>query len=241
MCQQVHESTPSQGTEHLEAGIGRGRIVRAISGTILAPLLQLRWPGRSEAALAEISPPPPGQASMRTLHDSELAVAIYPTFNYNALGGGGLAAARQDGDIVHLTFDPATLNIPDVNYRNTTFMGVPMAPPFSIAVHPRKLEGWVDRKSGKAELTFLADFMFTAGPLYKAPPLVVTTLLTTETVKGDVQGGTGKRMDEDGFAKLVGVARLDPTHDVLLDKFLMLPNDCKAVMSCQFAFNPASA
>lgn len=77
---------------------------------------------------------------MRTLHDSELAVAIYPTFNYNALGGGGLAAARQDGDIVHLTFDPATLNIPDVNYRNTTFMGVPMAPPFSIAVHPRKLE-----------------------------------------------------------------------------------------------------
>jgi hypothetical protein len=25
----------------------------------------------------------------------------------------------------------------------------------------------VDRKSGKAELTFLADFMFTAGPLYK--------------------------------------------------------------------------
>lgn len=61
---------------------------------------------------------------MRTLHDSELAVAIYPTFTYNALGGGGLAKATQDGDIVHLTFDPATLNIPDVNYRNTTFMGM---------------------------------------------------------------------------------------------------------------------
>ncbi|EIE27029.1 hypothetical protein COCSUDRAFT_83588 [Coccomyxa subellipsoidea C-169] len=105
---------------------------------------------------------------MRTLHDSELAVAIYPTFTYNALGGGGLAKATQDGDIVHLTFDPATLNIPDVNYRNTTFMGVPMAPPFSIAVQPRKLEGFVDRKTGKAELTFLADFLFTAGPLYKA-------------------------------------------------------------------------
>lgn len=77
---------------------------------------------------------------MRTLHDSELAVAIYPTFNYNAVGGGGLAKAEQDGDVVHLTFDPATLVIPDVNYRNTTFMGVPMAPPFSIAVKPRKLE-----------------------------------------------------------------------------------------------------
>lgn len=103
------------------------------------------------------------------------------------------------------------------------------------------LQGFVDRKTGKAELTFLADFFFTAGPLYKAshfflqhvmkewklmqgscivsyvalssacqhdfsvmmqaPPLVVTTLLTTESVQGDVQGGTGKRMDERGFAK----------------------------------------
>ncbi len=28
------------------------------------------------------------------------------------------------------------------------------------------LQGYVDRSTGKAELTFLADFMFTAGPLY---------------------------------------------------------------------------
>lgn len=215
--------------------------MRALSGTILAPLLQFRWPTKAEAMAAEIIPPPPGKASMRTLHDSELAVAVYPTFSYNAVGGGGLAKAEQDGDVVHLTFDPATLVIPDVNYRNTTFMGVPMAPPFSIAVKPRKLEGFVDRKTGRAELTFLADFLFTAGPLYKAPPLVVTTLLTTESVQGDVQGGTGKRMDEQGFAKLVGIARLNPTKDVLLDRFLMLPNDCKAVMSCQFAFNPIAA
>jgi len=30
---------------------------------------------------------------------------------------------------------------------------------------------------------------------------------------------------------------LEPTKDVLLDKFLMLPNDCKALMSAQFYFN----
>lgn len=77
---------------------------------------------------------------MRTLSDSELAVAVYPTFSYNSVGGGGLATAREEGSIVHMTFDPSTLSIPDVNYRNTTFMGVPMAPPFSIAVKPKKLE-----------------------------------------------------------------------------------------------------
>ena len=77
---------------------------------------------------------------MRTLSDSELAVAVYPTFSYNSLGGGGIATAREEGSKVHMTFDPSTLSIPDVNYRNTTFMGVPMAPPFSIAVKPKKLE-----------------------------------------------------------------------------------------------------
>ena len=77
---------------------------------------------------------------MRTLSDSELAIAVYPTFSYNSMGGGGLATAREEGSVVHITFDPSTLSIPDVNYRNTTFMGVPMAPPFSIAVKPKKLE-----------------------------------------------------------------------------------------------------
>lgn len=77
---------------------------------------------------------------MRTLEDSELAISVYPTFSYNALGGGGVAAAKQSGNVVHLVFDPASVNIPDVNYRNTTFMGVPMAPPFNISVHPKKLE-----------------------------------------------------------------------------------------------------
>lgn len=88
---------------------------------------------------------------MRTLSDSELAVSVYPTFAYNALGGGGIATAEQHGNIVRLTFDPAAVNIPDVNYRNTTFMGVPMAPPFSIAVQPKQLE-----VSTKADFTCIS-------------------------------------------------------------------------------------
>ena len=39
--------------------------------------------------------------------------------------------------------------------------------------------------------------------------------------------------------RLVGIARLEPTKDMLLDKFLRLPSDCKALMSAQFAFNPS--
>ncbi|CAK0735881.1 hypothetical protein CVIRNUC_000655 [Coccomyxa viridis] len=224
-------------------GLGRKQFLKALSGSLLAPFLSLRWQGSANATtqLSRFPEPGPGQVSMRTLSDCELAVAVYPTFSYNSIGGGGLASATQEGSVVHIQFDPSTLKIPDVNFRNTTFMGVPMAPPFSIAVKPKKLEGYIDRKTGKAELTFLADFMFTAGPLYSAPPLVVTTNLTTESVQGKTQGGQGQRMDQDGFAKLVGIAQLEPTKDVLLDRFLMLPNDCKALMSAQFAFGSATA
>ena len=41
--------------------------------------------------------------------------------------------------------------------------------------------------------------------------------------------------------RLVGIAELEPTKDVLLNKFLMLPNDCKALMSAQFAFGSSMA
>jgi hypothetical protein len=34
----------------------------------------------------------------------------------------------------------------------------------------------------------------------------------------------------------VGVARLAPVNDLLLDRFLGLPTDCMAVMSSQFVF-----
>ncbi len=36
--------------------------------------------------------------------------------------------------------------------------------------------------------------------------------------------------------RLVGVARLAPVNDLLLDRFLGLPTDCMAVMSSQFVF-----
>ena len=35
----------------------------------------------------------------------------------------------------------------------------------------------------------------------QAPPLVVTTNLTTESVQGKTQGGRGSRMDKNGYTK----------------------------------------
>lgn len=72
-------------------------------------------------------------------------------------------------------------------------MGAPMVPPFRIKIKPVKLEvvwdfvflvvtcaflnhttdedellqGEINRSTGEAALEFVADFMFTAGPLYK--------------------------------------------------------------------------
>ena len=43
----------------------------------------------------------------------------------------------------------------------------------------------------QVELEFSADFMFSIGSLYRAPPLVVDTLLTTEVAKGHMRQGEG--------------------------------------------------
>lgn len=57
----------------------------------------------------------------------------------------------------------------------------------------------------QVQLDFKAEFFFTASlfgwPLYSAPPLKVTTRLTTETAKRRQLGGEGSRMDANGYAR----------------------------------------
>eukprot|EP00891_Asterochloris_glomerata_P001100 jgi/Astpho2/1100/e_gw1.00020.34.1_t len=175
------------------------------------------------------------QVTMQTLADSELGVSRYPIFSYDSRGGGGLAKAeKRPGNKLFVSFDLAQLSIPDVNWRTAKFLGVPMAPPFRML-----LQGTIDRETGQAELEFIADFMFTAGFLYKAPPLKVTTNLTTEHVKGTVREGDGKRLDNQGYSRLVGVATVPKTGSTPIDKFLSLPNEAYAVMSSRFSFHAA--
>ncbi|KAL4458075.1 hypothetical protein ABPG75_012940 [Micractinium tetrahymenae] len=174
---------------------------------------------------------------LRTLSDCKLAVSVYPMFAYNAAGGGGNGSVSPgDNGLLRLVFDPASLDIPPINYQHASILGVPIPPPLNIAIVPQRLEGTLDPATGRVDLDFLASFEFTAGPLYTAAPLTVTTTLTTESSDGQLRHGTGQRLAADGRAKLVGVARVPTTGDAFLDTFLMLPTDCLAVLSAELKF-----
>lgn len=180
------------------------------------------------------------QIGMRALKDSQLAVSVYPTFTYDASGGGGIADTHDlGGGRLHVKFDAKTLYIPDVYYKTAKFLGAPMVPPFRIKINPVKLEGEINRTTGEAALEFIANFMFTAGPFYKAPPLHVVTNLTTEEVQGSRRNGKGSRLDADGFSRLVGCATVPKTDSWPIDKFLRLPDETFAVMVAQFVFPAA--
>jgi hypothetical protein len=88
----------------------------------------------------------------------------------------------------------------------------------------------------QVELKFQAQFFFSAGNLYRPPPLLVNTLLTTESAQGEIRGGQGSRLDSKGNCRLVGVARLAPIDDLFMSTFLTLPSDCLADLSANFAF-----
>jgi len=179
---------------------------------------------------------------IRTLPDCELAVSIFPSFAYNAGGGGGAgtAAPLPGADAaIAVQFDPTTLRIPDLNFGTASIFGLPIPPPLNIAIQPKRLAGTVQPASGIVQLDFDAEFRFTAGPLYAAPPLLVRTTLTTESSSGEIHAATGRRMAPGGgAARLVGVARVPRVEggDVLLNAFLQLPTDALAVLSCEFEF-----
>jgi hypothetical protein len=186
-----------------------------------------------------VSPKTISQVVLNTLSDCQLAVSIYPTFGYNAAGGGGTGTVTQDpvSGLLNIVFDAETLVIPPITYATSTVLGIPIPPPLKIAIIPKTLEGTINPETGEANLTFLAGFEFTAGPLYTAPPLVVSTTLTTEQSSGPIRSGTGERLTADGKAKLVGVARVPKTGDGFLDGFLMLPTDALAVLSADLKFS----
>lgn len=64
------------------------------------------------------------------------------------------------------------------------------------------VQGWIDKDNGEVRLDFIANFNFSSAvPRYRAPPLVVRTVLTTEDVQGERFLRRGKRLDENGYTK----------------------------------------
>lgn len=174
--------------------------------------------------------------SLRTLANGSLAIAAYPSFRYDAGGGGGagwLAEADAAGEQA-LHFDPAGLLIPSLSWRTARFLGLPLPPGLEIAIVPERLEGSFHAPTGAITLHFDARFRLSAVGLYRAPDLVVATTLTTGSVQGRRHSGRGQPLDAAGRAVLVGVAPIAPSGDPLLDRFLGLPDEALARLICRF-------
>ena len=61
---------------------------------------------------------------MESLAGCQLGISIYPTFSYNASGGGGIASATQSAENpsrVDVVFDPKAVTIPDVSSSNVIY------------------------------------------------------------------------------------------------------------------------
>ncbi|XP_059629365.1 uncharacterized protein LOC132271886 [Cornus florida] len=177
-----------------------------------------------------------------TLSGCKLGISRYPDFEYNAEGGRGTGTGTKiidddfDGEI-SVCFDLKALYIPPLMSSTTRFLGLPLPPFLKIHIVPELLQGRIDRESGKVDLEFKAKFWFSVGSVYKAPPLVVATVLTSEESKGTLRSGRGERLDKEGRCRLVGVATVQPIDDFLLDSFLALPTECLAILNAMISFS----
>ncbi|CAN7046099.1 hypothetical protein IGI04_008545 [Brassica rapa subsp. trilocularis] len=178
--------------------------------------------------------------SFKTIGTGKLSISRYPDFEYSPQGGSGSGTARcidADGcdknrtsnSELSVSFDVGTLYIPSLTNQTTKFLGLPLPPFLKIDIAPEMFQGTIDQDSGKVELEFTAKFCFTAGGgIYRAPPLVVKTVLTTEESIGEKKRGRGERMDGEGKCRLVGVARVETVDDLFMNTFLSLPSECLA-------------
>ncbi|PSS32404.1 Auxin transport protein like [Actinidia chinensis var. chinensis] len=192
--------------------------------------------------------PETGEYSVKfkTREGCKLGISRYPDFDYNAEGGTGDGTVttkidEDDSNIgeVSVSFDLERLYIPPLMSATTRFLGLPLPPFLKIDVVPELLQGIISRKSGKVDLQFKAKFWFSIGSIYRAPPLLVETVLTSEESKGRLRSGTGERLNEEGKCRLVGVATVDPIDDPFMDSFLRLPTECLAVLNATISFSAA--
>ncbi|KAL5173797.1 putative pentatricopeptide repeat-containing protein, mitochondrial [Glycine soja] len=173
--------------------------------------------------------------SFKTEKGCKLGISRYPDFEYDAEGGMGTGVGAKvtennnpANNDLPVSFDLETLYIPPLTSSTTKFLGFPLPPFLKIDIVPEAFHGSINQESGKVDLEFKAKFLFSAGSLYKAPPLMVKTVLTSEETKGTMRSGRGKRLDKEGKCRLVGVATIDPIDDFFMNSFLGLPTECLA-------------
>lgn len=196
----------------------------------------------------------PNAARLSTLSGCGLRISVYPPFSYDASGGGArvgtVGGASEDIEGKSpLSFDPRAVSIPALDFRTTKFLGLPLPPGLRIEIEPLRLSGWVRRATGEVSLDFEARFSFSAFGLYRPPPLLVSTTLTTgeaKRSKSDKEkggssrlSGRGEALKENGRVALSGVAVVEPVGDFLLDSFLMSPTECLAELRAELELGSA--
>ena len=172
---------------------------------------------------------------LKSLEGCRLKIGSYPTFFYNGLGGGGKGTLlpSKKNNILYLSFSSKTFSIPPITSQTTKFLGLPFPPGLKIEMFMDRLEGTIDRNSGKILFKFAAKFVFSIGAMIKFPDLLVKTSLKTGKVKGKLHQGEGHVIQKNYTTKLVGISRIPKTGNKILDSFLGLPNEALAELKCE--------
>lgn len=195
--------------------------------------------------MAEPAGPVLQRWQLTTLAGCQLAIGRYPRFAYNASGGGGLSqpqAAASPGSATGLAFAADALNIPPLDWRSTRFLGLPLPPGLSITIVPEQLQGELDATGQGVELQFRARFRFRLSfgrvCLYAAPDLLINATLQSGPCQGERHRACGRPRGSGGETRLVGVARVEPSGDAWLDRFLGLPDEALAELHCRLTPQP---
>jgi len=172
---------------------------------------------------------------LKSLNGCLLAIGSYPPFSYDATGGGGegVITDQTHKGLNYVVFDKKRLRIPSLTYKTTKFLGLPLPPGLEICIKPDKLEGSIDQSNGSVLFQFEARFNFRISNLYKASDLIVKTKLSTGSCISERHNVNGIPLKSDGNALLVGVADVPKSGDIILDRFLGLPNEALAVLNCE--------
>ena len=172
---------------------------------------------------------------LRSLEGCRLKIGKYPTFTYNASGGGGKATLlpNEKNNLLYIRFSSKTFSIPPLTSKTTRFLSLPLPPGFKITMSMDQLEGTIDKNSGEVLLKFESKFLFKIGAMLQFPELIVKTLLKTGKVKGKIHEGEGLLLQSNGTTKLVGIATIPKTGNKILDNFLGLPNEALAELQCE--------
>ena len=173
---------------------------------------------------------------LKSLEGCRLTIGSYPPFSYNADGGGGPGTLlpTEKNNILNLSFSSTTFSIPPLTSQTTRFLYLPLPPGLKIEMSMDRLEGTINKNSGKILMKFESKFVFSIASIMKFPALLVKTSLKTGEVKGKLHEGKGLVLQKNGKTKLVGISIIPPTGNKILDTFLGLPNEALAELQCEF-------